>query len=267
MTGPGLVTAPWNPEQVASLNGYQHAANVHPFTCPEPFHATPGTVHPVALHGKVTLVATESGWVCPGRTPVGGACAYTQNWAHAGMADGSWEAAAADAMDAILPRDRPVDPSRARAEGARPRPRPLPASSPLGAGEPPEYPLMPGPIALAAVRHSTTEELAASMYELVRRLAGYENLIGWNTDCANCASVMDSAARETFRAEHAERLAVAQAGLASSLARQAEWWAAEYPGVTPPPDLLAATRDAQVRVRDADADVPPGGPEDGGPPA
>jgi hypothetical protein len=67
------VRAPFTPEQVASLNGYQASGAVHPFTC--------GNDDCPAE--QAVLVAREDGWRCP-------ACTYTQDWAHAQMADGSW---------------------------------------------------------------------------------------------------------------------------------------------------------------------------------
>jgi hypothetical protein len=60
--------APWDDDQVASLNGFQSAGWVHPFTCTK---------------GSHTLVATPKGWICPHDT-------YTQDWAHDFMADWSW---------------------------------------------------------------------------------------------------------------------------------------------------------------------------------
>lgn len=70
--------APFTPGEVTSLNGYQDAGVMHPFTCGsgqrcEPTHDAQGG----------TLTATIAGWVCP-------YCDYTQDWAHEWMADGSW---------------------------------------------------------------------------------------------------------------------------------------------------------------------------------
>jgi hypothetical protein len=67
--------APFTPEQVASLNGYQSSGVFHEFTCG-------GDGCPAADEQPV-LVAAEGGWHCP-------ACSYTQDWAHEMMADGSW---------------------------------------------------------------------------------------------------------------------------------------------------------------------------------
>lgn len=62
--------APFTPEQVESLNGFQRCGCFHPFTC-----------------GKCRndLIATEQGWVCQN------GCDYTQDWAHDFMADNSWK--------------------------------------------------------------------------------------------------------------------------------------------------------------------------------
>ena len=64
-------SAPWNDNQVASLNAYQAAGYVHPFT-----------------HGdgeqQVDLIATRDGWVAKEGGPV------VQTWAHEFMADWSW---------------------------------------------------------------------------------------------------------------------------------------------------------------------------------
>lgn len=70
-----IVHVPFTAEQVASLNGYQHAAWVHAFTC--------GGI--CTLRGGLSpeLIATVDGWSCP-------ECDYTQDWAHEFMADGSW---------------------------------------------------------------------------------------------------------------------------------------------------------------------------------
>lgn len=65
----GFSVPPWTPEEVCNLNEWQQEfAIVHPFTC-----GTEG------CGGEMR--ATESGWEC--------ACGYSQNWAHAFMADGS----------------------------------------------------------------------------------------------------------------------------------------------------------------------------------
>jgi len=66
--------APWNDEQVASLNAYQAADFVHPFTSPQ----------------GASLRATAAGWVEHDGGPV------VQKWAHSFMADWSWRDLAPD---------------------------------------------------------------------------------------------------------------------------------------------------------------------------
>ncbi|MFZ3592279.1 hypothetical protein [Streptomyces sp. BH104] len=65
------IRAPWTSEQVDALNGFQQTGGMHPFTC--------GTEHHVQ---SPVLDATHSGWICPDPS-----CDYTQDWAHAFMAD------------------------------------------------------------------------------------------------------------------------------------------------------------------------------------
>lgn len=67
------VTAPWTPEQVESLNGYQRSGVMHEFTCG------------VGGHSHGALRATPDGWVCDFER-----CDYRQDWAHPFMADGGW---------------------------------------------------------------------------------------------------------------------------------------------------------------------------------
>jgi len=59
----GHIRPPWTPDEVATLNAWQHNGEVHPFTC--------GNDH----DGNRVLVATRDGWICP-------TCDYTQAWAH-----------------------------------------------------------------------------------------------------------------------------------------------------------------------------------------
>jgi hypothetical protein len=66
------ITAPWTRDQVNVLNRFQQEANMHPFTC--------GALH--ASGQSPVLEATPAGWACPDPT-----CEYTQDWAHAFMAD------------------------------------------------------------------------------------------------------------------------------------------------------------------------------------
>ena len=70
------VTAPFTPDQVASLNAFQASDVTHPFTCGN-------DLCPVAGGEHASLIAGEDGWHC-------WACDYTQNWAHSFMADMSW---------------------------------------------------------------------------------------------------------------------------------------------------------------------------------
>lgn len=65
----GITIAPWLPEQVRSLNGYQESSGMHPFTCP---------------NDRSDLHATPAGWRCRH-------CNYEQEWAHEFMADDTWK--------------------------------------------------------------------------------------------------------------------------------------------------------------------------------
>lgn len=65
---------PWSDDQVEALNAYQASGRFHPFTC--------GGEHANERYSP-DLVATTDGWVCPQR------CGYTQDWAHAAMAEPS----------------------------------------------------------------------------------------------------------------------------------------------------------------------------------
>lgn len=67
-----VVKAPFTPDQLNSLNGYQASGFVHEFTCGGDINC------------RAALVAKESGWVCP-------KCGYIQDWAHGFMADWSWK--------------------------------------------------------------------------------------------------------------------------------------------------------------------------------
>lgn len=66
-----MLKAPWTDDQVASLNAYQKADVMHPFTS----------------EGE-DLVATKDGWVMQ-NDPV----EVVQDWAHEWMADWGWSAA------------------------------------------------------------------------------------------------------------------------------------------------------------------------------
>jgi hypothetical protein len=75
--------------------------------------------------------------------------------------------------------------------------------------------------------------LAQELYEARTRLAIYEHTITWNTTCHNCAAILDSAIRETDRAEQAEadrdRLA-AQVAQDQPVVEAAKAWRAARPG-------------------------------------
>lgn len=73
------ITAPFTPEQVKALNEYQQLSFVPAFSCCGT--TTNGeTCKRNETNNFGTLIATEQGWVCP--------CGkYTQNWAHAIMAE------------------------------------------------------------------------------------------------------------------------------------------------------------------------------------
>ncbi len=65
------MSAPFTDEQVASLNAYQEAGTGHPFTCG-------------GQDCREILRAERDGWRCL-------RCDYRQGWAHAFMADWSWQ--------------------------------------------------------------------------------------------------------------------------------------------------------------------------------
>jgi hypothetical protein len=77
-----MIEAPWTEEQVKSLNEYQRAAWMHPFTC-----ANRGQgFHPWRRGDRGVLTATVNGWICDD-------CDYTQNWAHDFMFEDGWKQA------------------------------------------------------------------------------------------------------------------------------------------------------------------------------
>jgi len=68
------IKTPFSNEQVKNLNEYQLSGAMHPFTCDNSDCR--------GIEGSWgILVATNDGWICT-------TCDYTQNWAHAFMADG-----------------------------------------------------------------------------------------------------------------------------------------------------------------------------------
>jgi hypothetical protein len=62
--------APWSDDEVESLNAYQAAGVMHPFTCGNDSAHLP-------------LRATADGWSCS-------CCEYEQTWAHGFMTDWRW---------------------------------------------------------------------------------------------------------------------------------------------------------------------------------
>lgn len=75
------VSPPWSQDQIDSLNAFQLADFVHPFT---------GTRKPNG--DETVLIATTEGWVEEPGGPV------VQTWAHAFMADWSWKELAVTLM-------------------------------------------------------------------------------------------------------------------------------------------------------------------------
>lgn len=73
-----LVWAPWTDEQVRSLNDFQRSGVMHPFT---------GRNDLLPFGKDDVLEATMDGWVSKVDPE------YRQTWAHAFMADRSWEVA------------------------------------------------------------------------------------------------------------------------------------------------------------------------------
>lgn len=68
----------FTPDEVESLNAYQHSGAFHPFTCGG------DRTDEKHLDGEGILVATEEGWKCP-------YCDYTQGWAHDWMKNWEWK--------------------------------------------------------------------------------------------------------------------------------------------------------------------------------
>lgn len=79
-----IVNAPFTPEQVRELKGYQVSGVMHPFTCANRGDGR----HPFEAHMGDTgvLRVIEREWWCPW-------CDYTQDWAHGFMASGWWREA------------------------------------------------------------------------------------------------------------------------------------------------------------------------------
>jgi hypothetical protein len=74
-----ILEAPWNDDQVTSLNAYQACRRHHPFTCVE---GEPDGTHHI-------LEAAREGWFCPRCLPKGKQ--YVQTWCYDYMADWSWD--------------------------------------------------------------------------------------------------------------------------------------------------------------------------------
>jgi len=77
------VLAPWTADQVASLNAYQTAGYVHPFTSNAGGVLGEG-LNLLNLGPKINLIATVEGWVVDIDGPV------VQTWTHDFMCDWSW---------------------------------------------------------------------------------------------------------------------------------------------------------------------------------
>jgi hypothetical protein len=82
------VKAPWTPEQVDALNGWQRITLVHPFTC--------GGLNDTC---RWNLTATPGGWICE-------RCDYTQDWAHSFMTDPAVIARYEDVLRQMYPETK-----------------------------------------------------------------------------------------------------------------------------------------------------------------
>lgn len=78
----GKLRAPFTRDEVWSLNAYQDAGVMHPYTCPTCREQAPRI-------GDERLVATTFGWVCRNRNLYG--CHYVQYWAHDWTANWRWK--------------------------------------------------------------------------------------------------------------------------------------------------------------------------------
>ena len=67
-----MIKAPFNDEQIRSINEFQHCNYFHPFTC--------------ANDSNHVLVAYNAGLMCPNND-----CKYTKEWVHNFMQDFSWQ--------------------------------------------------------------------------------------------------------------------------------------------------------------------------------
>lgn len=82
------IPAPWTEDQVASLNAYQTAGYVHPFTYGDG-------------QDKVDLIATSAGWVAKSGGKV------VQTWAHEFMTNWAWRVPEFEAMRAGMGCEEP----------------------------------------------------------------------------------------------------------------------------------------------------------------
>ncbi len=74
------VPAPWEDDQVASLNTFQAAGMATPYLCPDRFDGQ----HPeLGAHHVGTLLASRDGLTCA-------ACGHVQAWAHCFTVNWSW---------------------------------------------------------------------------------------------------------------------------------------------------------------------------------
>lgn len=85
-----MIRAPWTHDQIASLNAYQSAHVMHPFTCAK----RGDDDHRFLLGDYGVLLATADGWICID-------CDYRQDWAHTFMTDWSWREPVPDMMHRI----------------------------------------------------------------------------------------------------------------------------------------------------------------------
>lgn len=76
-TKDGMCFAPWEDDEVKSINGYQLAGIMHPFTC-----INRGRDDHMDTEG--IMLAEEEAMYCP-------FCAFLQTWVHDFMADWSWQ--------------------------------------------------------------------------------------------------------------------------------------------------------------------------------
>lgn len=76
-----MIKAPFTDDQVESINAYQKAGVMHPFTC--------------GSGCGPDLVASVAALACP-------ACGYRQDWVHGFMADWSWKPEPGSLYDLLM---------------------------------------------------------------------------------------------------------------------------------------------------------------------